>query len=125
MQFNPRVTSFSCCAFSFHSTDAFRFEPSWLLLWFYSFWVYGLCPTSGILKTREHNISETGFCFRSSGKVRDTYSVGSKNYHWKFVGKRSSFRNFTLHRITDDGQSRKSQSSGSSEPIIIHLFSPS
>jgi hypothetical protein len=27
-----------------------------------NYWVFGLCPSSGILKTREYNISETG-CF--------------------------------------------------------------
>jgi hypothetical protein len=26
-----------------------------------SYWVFGLCPSSGIIKTREHNVSETGF----------------------------------------------------------------
>jgi hypothetical protein len=25
-----------------------------------SYWVSGLCPSSGILNNREHNISETG-----------------------------------------------------------------
>jgi hypothetical protein len=24
-------------------------------------WVFGLCPSSGILKTIEHNVSESGF----------------------------------------------------------------
>jgi hypothetical protein len=24
-----------------------------------NYWVFGLCPTSGILKTRKHNVSET------------------------------------------------------------------
>jgi hypothetical protein len=25
-----------------------------------NYWVYGLCPSSGILKAREDNVSETG-----------------------------------------------------------------
>jgi hypothetical protein len=25
-----------------------------------NYWVFGLCPLSSILKTREHNVSETG-----------------------------------------------------------------
>jgi hypothetical protein len=25
-----------------------------------NYWVFGLCPLSGILKTRKHNVSETG-----------------------------------------------------------------
>jgi hypothetical protein len=24
-----------------------------------NYWVFGLCPSSGILETREHNVSET------------------------------------------------------------------
>jgi hypothetical protein len=25
-----------------------------------NYWVFGLCPSSGILETRKHNVSETG-----------------------------------------------------------------
>jgi hypothetical protein len=25
-----------------------------------NYWVFGLCPLSGILKTKEHKVSETG-----------------------------------------------------------------
>jgi hypothetical protein len=25
-----------------------------------NYWIFGFCPSSGILKTREHNVSETG-----------------------------------------------------------------
>jgi hypothetical protein len=39
-------------------------------------WVFGLCPSSSILKTREHNVSETDL-FPCSGEGGDTYSVGS------------------------------------------------
>jgi hypothetical protein len=41
-----------------------------------NYWAFGLCPLSGIQKTREHNISETG----SVSNIRwegDTYSVES------------------------------------------------
>jgi hypothetical protein len=26
-----------------------------------NYWVFGLCPSSGILETRKHNVSETGY----------------------------------------------------------------
>jgi hypothetical protein len=35
---------------------------------------FRLCPSSGILETREQDVSETG---SSSGEGGDTYSVGS------------------------------------------------
>jgi hypothetical protein len=36
-----------------------------------NYWVFGLCPSSGILKYREHNVSETGSVsvLRSGGKT--------------------------------------------------------
>jgi hypothetical protein len=37
-----------------------------------NYWVFGLCPSSIILETKKHNVSETG-----SVSVEDTYSVGS------------------------------------------------
>jgi hypothetical protein len=36
--------------------------------------VFWLCPSSGILETRKHNVSETG-SFSYSGRGEDTYSV--------------------------------------------------
>jgi hypothetical protein len=37
----------------------------------HDYWVSGLCPSSGILNTREHNVSETGSVsfLRSGGKT--------------------------------------------------------
>jgi hypothetical protein len=46
-----------------------------------NYWVFGLCPSSGILETRKHDVSETGSvsetsCFLVStvpdGKVKKT-----------------------------------------------------
>jgi hypothetical protein len=39
-----------------------------------NYWVYGLRPSSYILKTRQHNVSETDL-FPSSGEGRDTCSL--------------------------------------------------
>jgi hypothetical protein len=41
-----------------------------------NYWVFGLCPSSGIEETRKYNILELDL-FLSSGVGRDTYSVGS------------------------------------------------
>jgi hypothetical protein len=41
-----------------------------------SYWVFGLCPSSGILKTKEHNVSETGSVSVLRWGGEDTYSVG-------------------------------------------------
>jgi hypothetical protein len=46
-------------------------SPQARYYWLWNYWVFGLRPSSGILKTTEHNVSETG------GIVGDTYSVGS------------------------------------------------
>jgi hypothetical protein len=42
-----------------------------------NYWGFGLCPSSGILETRKHNVSETGSVFVVRGGGEDTYSVGS------------------------------------------------
>jgi hypothetical protein len=41
-----------------------------------NYWGFGLCPSSGILKTRKHNVSETGsiYVLRWGG---DTYPIMS------------------------------------------------
>jgi hypothetical protein len=42
--------------------------------------VFGLCPSSGVLETRKHDVSETGSVSvlkRRGGGGEDTYSVGS------------------------------------------------
>jgi hypothetical protein len=42
--------------------------------WTQNYWVFGLCPSSCILKTREHNVSEAGSVFSQvSGSVRKSY----------------------------------------------------
>jgi hypothetical protein len=41
-----------------------------------NYWAFELCPSSGILETREHNVSGTGSVSVLRG---DTYSVGSFN----------------------------------------------
>jgi hypothetical protein len=36
-----------------------------------NYWVFGVCPTSGILETRKNNVSETGSisCLKCKGKT--------------------------------------------------------
>jgi hypothetical protein len=41
-----------------------------------NYWVFGLRPSSGILETRKHNVSETGFVSVLRWE-EDTYSVRS------------------------------------------------
>jgi hypothetical protein len=41
-----------------------------------NYWVFGLCPSSGILETRKHTVSESDL-FLSSSEGGDTYSVRS------------------------------------------------
>jgi hypothetical protein len=44
-----------------------------------NYWVFGLCPSCGVLETRKHNVSDIAM-FPSSGERGeggDTYSVGS------------------------------------------------
>jgi hypothetical protein len=33
----------------------------------HNYWIFGLCPSSGILSTREHNVPETGAAFVPRG----------------------------------------------------------
>jgi hypothetical protein len=42
-----------------------------------NYWIFGLFPSSGILETRKHDVSETGSFFRPRVRGEDTYSVGS------------------------------------------------
>jgi hypothetical protein len=44
-----------------------------------NFWVFGLCPLPGILKTREHNVLETG-CFRSQLRGETPTLLGPLEY---------------------------------------------
>jgi hypothetical protein len=41
-----------------------------------NYWVFGLCSSTGILETRKHNISGTGFVSVLKLWGGDTYSVG-------------------------------------------------
>jgi hypothetical protein len=40
------------------------------------YWVFGLCPSSGIVETTKHYVSESG-SVPFSDEEEDTYSVGS------------------------------------------------
>jgi hypothetical protein len=42
-----------------------------------NYWVFGLFPSSGILGTRKHDVSETGSISVLRYGGEDTYSVGS------------------------------------------------
>jgi hypothetical protein len=42
-----------------------------------NYWVFGLCPPSGIVETRKRNVSETGSVSVLGWSGEDTYSVGS------------------------------------------------
>jgi hypothetical protein len=42
-----------------------------------NYWVSGLCPSSGILNTGKHKVSETGSVSVFRSGQGDTYSVGS------------------------------------------------
>jgi hypothetical protein len=59
-----------------------------------SYRVFGLCPSSGIIKTIKHNFSETGSAF---------------------------ILYFLVFRIPDDGQSPKTQYTPSSESFRIYM----
>jgi hypothetical protein len=42
-----------------------------------NYWIAGLCPSSGILNTRKHNVSETGSVSVVRSGEGGTYFVGS------------------------------------------------
>jgi hypothetical protein len=42
-----------------------------------NYWLFGLCPSSGILETRKHNVSESGSVPSAGEGKENTYSVGS------------------------------------------------
>jgi hypothetical protein len=58
-------------------------------------WVSRLCPSIGVLNTRKHNVSETGFLFAFEWQQRDTYLLGPLERdnlsHWRFHYSNSSF----------------------------------
>jgi hypothetical protein len=73
----------------------------------HNYWVFGLCPSCGILETRKHNVLETG----SVSVLRwgeDTYSVGLC---------------FLVSRLPDDGQSPKTHQFWFSLPLCYQLAS--
>jgi hypothetical protein len=49
----------------------------WKALWDSDLLDFGLHPTSGILESTKHNVSETGSVSTYKWEGRDTYSVGS------------------------------------------------
>jgi hypothetical protein len=53
-----------------------------------NYWVFGLCPLSAVLKTREHNISETGSIslLRLSGETPTLLGPLERAnlHHWTF-----------------------------------------
>jgi hypothetical protein len=95
--------------------------------------VFGLCPSSGILKTREHNVSETGSDPSSGGGgnnsvgflrkswphsldvqwLRSVLSNGPNRFGVPTLSpedrKRCSLRDVMFFRIQEDGQSPKTQ----------------
>jgi hypothetical protein len=76
------------------------------------FWGGGFCPSSGILETRKHNVSETGSVsvLRLGGE--DTYSVGSRPNPHSLRTETDAVSEklcFLVSRIPDDGQNPKTQ----------------
>jgi hypothetical protein len=61
---------------------------------FQNYWALGLCPSSGILKTRKHNVSRIDL-FPSSGEMGETYSAIKK------------LREVSLNCIYSDGISKQ------------------
>jgi hypothetical protein len=43
----------------------------------HNYWLFGLCPTSGILEIRKHNASETASVSVLKWEGGDTYSCGT------------------------------------------------
>jgi hypothetical protein len=70
-----------------------------------NYWVFGLFPSSDILKTRK-NDDRTLNLFPSSGEGEDTYSVGSLRTETSQMSKTLCF---IVFRIRDDGKSSKPQ----------------
>jgi hypothetical protein len=43
-----------------------------------NYWIFLLLPSSGILETRKHDVSESGSVFRPQVSGENTYSILSK-----------------------------------------------
>jgi hypothetical protein len=83
-----------------------------------NYWGSGLCPSSGIIKTRKHNILETGSDSILRRREEDTYSVWlalSKGPNR--VGLRYSFQNVVFFRFYNSGQWTKSRT-----PVILNVL---
>jgi hypothetical protein len=87
-----------------------------------NYWVFGLCPSSGILETRKHNVSESWYVsvlrWRGIGVVHWLRLALSKGPNTKYVSSPhlrtetdplSETLCFLVSRIPDDGQSPKTQ----------------
>jgi hypothetical protein len=59
-----------------------------------NYWVFGLCPSSGILETRKHNVSRTGYVSVLRWEGEDPYSVGSRRVI------EVSYNRLTIYRLT-------------------------
>jgi hypothetical protein len=73
---------------------------------------FGLCPSSGILETRKHNVLETGSVSVLRLWGEDTYStgsLGSPTHLRTEIEPVSETLCFTVSRIPDDGQVQKNQ----------------
>jgi hypothetical protein len=71
------------------------------------YWVFGLCPSSGILDTRKHDVSETGSVpVLRWRRGEDTYSVGPLHLRTETdpVSEKSCF---LVSRIPDDRKVQK------------------
>jgi hypothetical protein len=92
-----------------------------------NYWVFGLFPSSGILKTRKLDVSETGL-FSSSGEGETPTLLGSLERanlnHWTEGfppspedGNRPSFRNVVFSSFWNTGRWTKSKN-----PVILNVI---
>jgi hypothetical protein len=82
-----------------------------------NYWVFGVCPSPGILKTRKRNVSETGSIsmLRRGGKTPTQLAPLERAnlFHLKAeTDQVSEMLCFLVSRILDDGRSPKN-------PIIL------
>jgi hypothetical protein len=123
-----RCSIHSCCDFVFLSTriDIARFshflrriEFKFLVIWlvkclkllFLNYWVIRLCPSSGILETRKHRVTETGYLsiLRWEWKTRTLLVPWERDTlsHWTETDAVSETLCFLACIIPDDGQRQK------------------
>jgi hypothetical protein len=73
-----------------------------------NYWGFGYFTSSGIMKTREHDVSETGYwiCFRPQARRQTATLLGpSERVNLNPVIEFSETLSFLVLRIQDDGQS--------------------